>query len=185
MKIIFIFSCSGMFRNVPECSGMFRNVPCSWFYRRPQTCRRSLLASYGSPRGWVHVHVFTHFSSVLNLHSITFLVKIVLSVHRFEPFSSLGRLGLIFNGPMASPQFQDHVPKRNNELWGREQGSSRSQSRAPCSRRQLQLNLSTTATMGTEKSGRCREMAIKCGDPTVFHSEDTFIFFIFKSVDDI
>ena len=25
MKIIFIFS----------CSGMFRNVPCSWFYRRP------------------------------------------------------------------------------------------------------------------------------------------------------
>ena len=27
--------------------------------------------SYGSPRGLVHVHVFTHFSSVLNLHSIT------------------------------------------------------------------------------------------------------------------
>ena len=24
VKIIFIFSCSGMFRNVPECSGMFR-----------------------------------------------------------------------------------------------------------------------------------------------------------------
>ena len=24
MKIIFIFSCSGMFRNVPACSGMFR-----------------------------------------------------------------------------------------------------------------------------------------------------------------
>ena len=24
MKILFIFSCSGMFRNVPECSGMFR-----------------------------------------------------------------------------------------------------------------------------------------------------------------
>ena len=38
MKIIVIFSCSGMFRDVPECSGMFgifRNVPCSWFYRRP------------------------------------------------------------------------------------------------------------------------------------------------------
>ena len=32
MKIIFIFSCSGMFRDVPECSGMFRNVPeCSMF----------------------------------------------------------------------------------------------------------------------------------------------------------
>ena len=32
MKIIFIFSCSGMFRNVPECSGMFRHVPeCSVF----------------------------------------------------------------------------------------------------------------------------------------------------------
>ena len=26
MKIVFIFSCSGMFRNVPECSGMF-HVP--------------------------------------------------------------------------------------------------------------------------------------------------------------
>ena len=25
MKIIFIFSCSGMFRDVPGCSGMFRN----------------------------------------------------------------------------------------------------------------------------------------------------------------
>ena len=24
VKIIFIFSCSGMFRNVPACSGMFR-----------------------------------------------------------------------------------------------------------------------------------------------------------------
>ena len=24
MKIVFIFSCSGMFRNVPACSGMFR-----------------------------------------------------------------------------------------------------------------------------------------------------------------
>ena len=35
MKITFIYSCSGMFRHVPECSGMFRNVPCSWFYRRP------------------------------------------------------------------------------------------------------------------------------------------------------
>ena len=36
MKIIFIFSCSGMFRDVPECSGMFLHVPCSWFYRRPK-----------------------------------------------------------------------------------------------------------------------------------------------------
>ena len=35
MKIIFIFSCSGMFRSVPACSGMFRNVPCSGFCRRP------------------------------------------------------------------------------------------------------------------------------------------------------
>ena len=34
MKIIFIFS----------CSGMFRNVPCSWFYRRPSlTCESWLL----------------------------------------------------------------------------------------------------------------------------------------------
>ena len=30
--LFFIFSCSGMFRNVPECSGMFRHVPeCSMF----------------------------------------------------------------------------------------------------------------------------------------------------------
>ena len=112
--------------------------------------------SYGSPRGLVHVHVFAHFSSVLNLHSITYLLKIALTVHGFEPFSSLGRLGLICNGPVASSSFQDHVPKRNDELWGREWGSSRSQSRAPCSRRQLQLNLFTTATLGTEKSGRFR-----------------------------
>ena len=27
MKIIFICSCSGIFRDVQECSGMFRNVP--------------------------------------------------------------------------------------------------------------------------------------------------------------
>ena len=121
-----------------------------------QTYRRSVLASYGSPRGLVHVHVFAHFSSVLNLHSITYLLKIALTVHGFEPFSSLGRLGLICNGPVASSSFQDHVPKRNDELWGREWGSSRSQSRAPYSRRQLQLNLFTTATLGTEKSGRCR-----------------------------
>ena len=121
-----------------------------------QTYRKSLLASYGSPRELVHVHVFTHFFSVLNLHSITYLLKIALTAHGFEPFSSLGRLGLICNGPVASSSFQDHVPKRNDELWGREWGSSRSQSRAPCSRRQLQLNLFTTATLGTEKSGRCR-----------------------------
>ena len=42
MKIILIFSCSGMFRDVPECSGRFRNVPCSWFYRRPEfICEKS------------------------------------------------------------------------------------------------------------------------------------------------
>ena len=35
MKNISIFSCSGMFRDVPECPGMFRDVSCFWFYRRP------------------------------------------------------------------------------------------------------------------------------------------------------
>ena len=31
-KILKFFSCSGMFRDVPECSGMFRHVPeCSMF----------------------------------------------------------------------------------------------------------------------------------------------------------
>ena len=34
-KDYFYFSCSGMFRDVPECSGMFLDVPCSGFYRRP------------------------------------------------------------------------------------------------------------------------------------------------------
>ena len=32
MKIIFIFSCSGMFRNVPGCSGMFRHVTSFFFF---------------------------------------------------------------------------------------------------------------------------------------------------------
>ena len=34
MKITFIFSCSGMFQDVPGCSGMFRNVPecCEMFH---------------------------------------------------------------------------------------------------------------------------------------------------------
>ena len=36
MKVIFIFSCSWMFRDVPECSGMFRNVPeCSGMFHVP------------------------------------------------------------------------------------------------------------------------------------------------------
>ena len=43
----FFFSCSGMFRNVPECSGMFRNVPCSGFYRRPLLSDRRSLHSIG------------------------------------------------------------------------------------------------------------------------------------------
>ena len=46
MQIIFIFSCSGMFRDVPECSGMFRNVPCSGFYRRPIAFRWVFLSMY-------------------------------------------------------------------------------------------------------------------------------------------
>ena len=44
MKIIFIFSCSGMFRDVPECSGMFWNVSCSWFYRRPKNSYHKALS---------------------------------------------------------------------------------------------------------------------------------------------
>ena len=35
MKITFIFSCSGMFRDVPACSGIFHVSSCSRFYRRP------------------------------------------------------------------------------------------------------------------------------------------------------
>ena len=33
MKIVFIFSCSGMFRDVPACPGTFRNVPESSMFR--------------------------------------------------------------------------------------------------------------------------------------------------------
>jgi len=36
MNIIFIFSCFGMFRDVPACSGMFRHVPeCSGMFHVP------------------------------------------------------------------------------------------------------------------------------------------------------
>ena len=38
MKITFIFSCFGMFRDAPACSGMFRNVLCSRFYQLPLRC---------------------------------------------------------------------------------------------------------------------------------------------------
>ena len=41
MKIIFIFSCSRMFRNVLACSGM----PCSRFYRRPSSCSKCSICS--------------------------------------------------------------------------------------------------------------------------------------------
>ena len=64
MKIIFIFSCSGMFRGVPECSGMFRNVPacsgmfrnvpCSGFYRRPKRQAPKLFLRSQS-RKWITV----------------------------------------------------------------------------------------------------------------------------------
>ena len=33
MKIIFIISCSGMFRDVPGCSEMFRHVPECYVFR--------------------------------------------------------------------------------------------------------------------------------------------------------
>ena len=36
MKITFIFSCSGMFLDVPGCSGMFRDVlECTGMFRVP------------------------------------------------------------------------------------------------------------------------------------------------------
>ena len=41
MNIIFIFSCSRMFRNVLACSGM----PCSRFYRRPSSCSKCSICS--------------------------------------------------------------------------------------------------------------------------------------------
>ena len=48
MKIIFIFSCSGMFWDVPECSGMFRHVPeCSVF--RVLSTAKSMPSEIGFP----------------------------------------------------------------------------------------------------------------------------------------
>ena len=47
MKIIFIFACSGMFRDVPECSGMFRHVPaCSGMFHIPDFIDGLLRVSY-------------------------------------------------------------------------------------------------------------------------------------------
>ena len=48
MKIIFIFSCSGMFRNVPECSGMFRNT-------NPE-CARTTITDKSSWEGLVQLN---------------------------------------------------------------------------------------------------------------------------------
>ena len=168
-----------------------------------QTYRRSLLASYGSPRGVVHVHVFTHFSSVLNLHSITYLLKIALTVHGFEPFSSLGRLGLICNGPVASPSFQTMWPTEtknsgdengvrvgaNQGLLVREDNYSWTfPQRPPWGQEKVavvdRFKKESVCGLSAKKVAVVERWPL-CGDPTVFHSEYTFVFFIFKSVDDI
>ena len=170
-----------------------------------QTYRRSLLASYGSPRGVVHVHVFTHFSSVLNLHSITYLLKIALTVHGFEPFSSLGRLGLICNGPVASPSFQTMWPtetknsgNKNGVRVGANQGllvrednySWTFPQRPPWGQRKVavveRFKQESVCGLSAKKVAVVERWPL-CGDPTVFHSEDTFVFLylsllmIFKS----
>ena len=168
-----------------------------------QTCRRSVLASYGSPRGLVHVHAFTHFSSVLNLHSITYLLKIALTVHGFEPFSSLGRLGLICNGPVASPSFQTMWPTEtknsgdengvrvgaNQGLLVREDNYSWTfPQRPPWGQKKVavieRFKQESVCGLSAKKVAVVERWPL-CGDPTVYHSEDTFVFFIFKSVDDI
>ena len=43
MKIIFIFSCSGIFRDVPECSGMFRVL--GFIDGRRSTCQKTSAVS--------------------------------------------------------------------------------------------------------------------------------------------
>ena len=170
-----------------------------------QTYRRSVLASYGSPRGLVHVHAFTHFSSVLNLHSITYLLKIALTVHGFEPFSSLGRLGLICNGPVASPSFQTMWPTetknsgdKNGVRVGANQGllvrednySWTFSQRPPWGQRKVavveRFKQESVCGLSAKKVAVVERWPL-CGDPTVFHSEDTFDFLylsllmIFKS----
>ena len=47
MKITFIFSCSGMLRNVPACSGMFR---VSGFIDAHLAMTYSYLLTYSLPR---------------------------------------------------------------------------------------------------------------------------------------
>ena len=46
MKITFIFSCSGMFRDVPGCSGMFPNVPECSMFRVLSTPPHNLMGSW-------------------------------------------------------------------------------------------------------------------------------------------
>ena len=65
MKIIFIFSCSGMFREVPECSGMFRDVPCFWFYRSPAPGDTVLL--YLLNQGSVDVSCLSLFPTIFKI----------------------------------------------------------------------------------------------------------------------
>ena len=69
MKITFIFSCSGMFRHVPECSGMFRNVPCSWFYRRPT------LGGYYTEDDRFHPVIWNQSSAVLWLSCLGYFLR--------------------------------------------------------------------------------------------------------------
>ena len=83
MKITLIFSCSGMFRHVPECSGMFRDVPCSGFYRRPLWGRQWVSQSNIWP-GWqgnnIPLSIF-----------LRFLVSTFKSFLGFREFSPVSR----------------------------------------------------------------------------------------------
>ena len=82
MKIIFIFSCSGMFRDVPECSGMFRNVPgCSMFLVLSTSVYSSGLNSgksvYGKVFGHKKLYSFA-FKGICSNPELTFFFSFLL-----------------------------------------------------------------------------------------------------------
>ena len=55
-KIVFVFSCSEMFRDVPECSGMFRNG----FYRRRKPYQCTQCNKAFNQLGHLTTHLGTH-----------------------------------------------------------------------------------------------------------------------------
>ena len=72
MKIIFIFSCSGMFRDVPECSGMFRHVPECSVFRILSTAKKITCRCQSNPflfRNLTVINFHDNYSKLLLVNS--------------------------------------------------------------------------------------------------------------------